>query len=995
MVIQQSSIFIVDFPFNIDTKITGEEAGKPRNKAIVSENSSPKPQFKAAYDSVLKSDFATPKGNNLPVAHDEIAGISHPSHIALSKPGESQMVRLGDFDIEISGTSASLDDTVAFAQEIGLDRDLVETILLQSSTSEVVGSIAPRDRLSSPMVSDTTFENFGELEEAADAIATLISNQFRSQISPNKNSDLSPAISGSGTGVAPAEIRSLIEGYIESKSEASDNLNVEIALKKSDLAQSISAAIGAADFFQSGPLDRILSASSEVDQNLKRVVLEALNGSPSLDDVRQSLLVRAGQQNLSEISTQSPELIPEFKQQPSQVTASSAKDFLRGVSQDPVADRHFLSALNPRQTVTPNTLDVILDRGVTAGLSEGDVIRSSKIREGEINTETGGSVKNVSVLVRGAPGEINTETGGSVKGYELASGSKPAPPDSLKATVEAEASFLSTGNPASSGVTNGSEPSGPRANIDQITPPVVRGADLGASAALSGGGIKQSQQGIVGDAVKVGLKNPLMDDGGVTQKILRSTDLNSHVGSDSNRAEQRLAHNSEERSEPKPHNFVDSIKSQGTARVDFEVRSVLAKDEPEFRQVGGTEYRVTTKGPRVSGEFDQRLNPSIGANEGSSTRLSTPLDTNEVPSARVGLALDANEVSSTRPSSPSRTEEVLVQRVNIPTRSGTSETDSPKPAGSEAEKHFTASETNAKQIQRRVTQDGVPRPRELSLEEDRVGTLRGLDLGSRADLVSPNVSGPTRNSNSQSSKVAFVKTTDSLPVELTKDFLTKRELSNLGNIEHRVTPQSIDGGTTSPSLQAPLGNGFGINEPAFSAAPTINSGLNLNERSAPLDSSVLTKSSAGQSSQAVSTREMVGENLSKLIGQRMLANVEAGNYRINFNLFPRDMGMVDITMELRDGRLDAQINASNAITRDLLGDTLPRLRDALSLSGFSESNIELGNDQHRRSGHNANGENSGNGRDSDSKKLEDRADGPGNIIVEDLHLDPDTVDLWA
>ena len=987
MVIQQSSIFIVDFPFNIDTKITGEEAGKPSNKAIVSENSSPKLQFKAAYDSVLKSDFATLKGNNLPVAHDEIAGISHPSHIALSKPGESQMVRLGDFDIEISGTSASLDDTVAFAQEIGLDRDLVETILLQSSTSEVVGSIAPRDRLSSPMVSDTTFENFGELEEAADAIATLISNQFRSQISPNKNGDLSPTISGSGTGVAPAEIRSLIEGYIESKSEASDNLNVEIALKKSDLAQSISAAIGAADLFQSGPLDRILSASSEVDQNLKRVVLEALNASPSLDDVRQSLLVRAGQQNLSEISTQSPELIPEFKQQSSQVTAASAKDFLRGVSQDPIADRHFLSALNPRQTVTPNTLNVILDRGVTAGLSEGDVIRSSKIREGE----------------------INTETGRSVKGYELASGSKPAPPDSLKATVEAEASFSSTGNPASSVVTNGSEPSGPRANIDQITPPVVRGADLGASAALSGGGIKQSQQSIVGDAVKVGLKNPLMDDGGVTQKILRSTDLNSHVGSDSNRAEQRLAHNSEERSEPKPHNFVDSIKSQGTARVDFEVRSVLAKDEPEFRQVGGTEYRVTTKGPRVSGEFDQRLNPSIGANEGSSTRLSTPLDTNEVPSARVGLALDANEVSSTRssmsldtsevsstrPSSPSRTEEVLVQRVSMPTRSGTSETDSPKLAGSEAEKHFTSSETNAKQIQRRVTQDGVPRPRELSLEEDRVGTLRGLDLGSRADLVSPNVSGPARNSNSQSSKVAFVKTTDSLPVELTKDFLMKRELSNLGNIEHRVTPQSIDGGTISPSLQAPLGNGFGINEPAFSAAPTINSGLNLNERSAPLDSSVLTKSSAGQSSQAVSTREMVGENLSKLIGQRMLVNVEAGNYRINFNLFPRDMGMVDITMEMRDGRLDAQINASNAITRDLLGDTLPRLRDALSLSGFSESNIELGSDQHRRSGHNANGENSGNGRDSDSKKLEDRADGPGNIIVEDLHLDPDTVDLWA
>jgi flagellar hook-length control protein FliK len=140
---------------------------------------------------------------------------------------------------------------------------------------------------------------------------------------------------------------------------------------------------------------------------------------------------------------------------------------------------------------------------------------------------------------------------------------------------------------------------------------------------------------------------------------------------------------------------------------------------------------------------------------------------------------------------------------------------------------------------------------------------------------------------------------------------------------------------------------------------------------------------------------MVGKNLSKLIGQRMLANVESGNYRINFNLFPRDMGMVDVTMELRDGRLDAQINASNAVTRDLLGDTLPRLRDALNLSGFSGSNIELGSDQDRRSRDNGDSETSENGHDSDGKDLKNGGDGSRNIIVEDMHLDSDTVDLWA
>jgi flagellar hook-length control protein FliK len=78
-----------------------------------------------------------------------------------------------------------------------------------------------------------------------------------------------------------------------------------------------------------------------------------------------------------------------------------------------------------------------------------------------------------------------------------------------------------------------------------------------------------------------------------------------------------------------------------------------------------------------------------------------------------------------------------------------------------------------------------------------------------------------------------------------------------------------------------------------------------------------------------------------------------------------------------------------------LGDTLPRLRDALNLSGFSESNIELGSDKQRDRGNNDSSETTGNGRDSDGKDLKDGTDGPKNIIVEDLHLDPDTVDLWA
>jgi hypothetical protein len=337
------------------------------------------------------------------------------------------MMRLGDFDIEISGTSASLDDTVAFAQEIGLDRDLVETILLQSSTSVTKDAVESSDRLSSPIAFDIVPSN--EMEDAADAIATLISKQLKSQISSNKDSGLSPGTSGLGAVVSPAEIRSFIDSYLLSQSNAGDNLNVEIALKKSDLAQSISAAIGASELFALGSLDRTAAASPQADRELKRVVLETLNLRPALDDVRHSLLMRAGQKNSSEIASQSSALIPELGQQTSQLTAASAKDFLKGVSQDPIAGRHFLSALNPEPVVTRNTLDVISGRGVTGGLSEGDAGLSSKAREPELNTGAGNPVKAT----------VKSEA------YELAAGSKPGL-DAVKATVKPEAYELAAGS---------------------------------------------------------------------------------------------------------------------------------------------------------------------------------------------------------------------------------------------------------------------------------------------------------------------------------------------------------------------------------------------------------------------------------------------------------------------------------------------------------------------------------------------------------------------
>ena len=75
---------------------------------------------------------------------------------------------------------------------------------------------------------------------------------------------------------------------------------------------------------------------------------------------------------------------------------------------------------------------------------------------------------------------------------------------------------------------------------------------------------------------------------------------------------------------------------------------------------------------------------------------------------------------------------------------------------------------------------------------------------------------------------------------------------------------------------------------------------------------------------------MVSRQLSEALDSVWLPTLAAGHYRLTFNVNPKELGAIDVVMEMRDGRLDAQINTGNAVTRELLGDSLPRLRDALT-----------------------------------------------------------------
>ena len=147
--------------------------------------------------------------------------------------------------------------------------------------------------------------------------------------------------------------------------------------------------------------------------------------------------------------------------------------------------------------------------------------------------------------------------------------------------------------------------------------------------------------------------------------------------------------------------------------------------------------------------------------------------------------------------------------------------------------------------------------------------------------------------------------------------------------------------------------------------------------------------------QNLAARELAGRQLSEALGQRLAANIAAGHYRLTFNVHPRELGAIDVVMEMRDGRLDAQINTNNAVTRELLGDSLPRLRDALQQSGVNLAHLHVGSDmqQGQSQGREASTNNS-SAQDQDKMPL---AHGESDTVSEDLELglDLDSIDFWA
>jgi len=128
-----------------------------------------------------------------------------------------------------------------------------------------------------------------------------------------------------------------------------------------------------------------------------------------------------------------------------------------------------------------------------------------------------------------------------------------------------------------------------------------------------------------------------------------------------------------------------------------------------------------------------------------------------------------------------------------------------------------------------------------------------------------------------------------------------------------------------------------INESGFiSAAPTFDT------RSEQATTDTLPEQLEQQSLRKQEEQADMSRRLAEALGQRLSAQISRGAWRVEMDLHPKSLGRIEIQLEMRNGELEANFNAANAATRELLQDSMPRLRDALEEHGMESAYIGLG-----------------------------------------------------
>jgi len=94
----------------------------------------------------------------------------------------------------------------------------------------------------------------------------------------------------------------------------------------------------------------------------------------------------------------------------------------------------------------------------------------------------------------------------------------------------------------------------------------------------------------------------------------------------------------------------------------------------------------------------------------------------------------------------------------------------------------------------------------------------------------------------------------------------------------------------------------------------------------------------------------LAEKMGQAVGQRILSEIEKGQWHLKLSLRPATLGHIEVEMRMRSGELDAIFTAPQALTRELLQEGMSKLKDTLSQMGMDVASVQVGDGQTQKRG---------------------------------------------
>lgn len=91
--------------------------------------------------------------------------------------------------------------------------------------------------------------------------------------------------------------------------------------------------------------------------------------------------------------------------------------------------------------------------------------------------------------------------------------------------------------------------------------------------------------------------------------------------------------------------------------------------------------------------------------------------------------------------------------------------------------------------------------------------------------------------------------------------------------------------------------------------------------------------------------QQAADRLGQAVAQRLLAQIERGEWKLQLRLQPASLGRIDVALEMHTGGLDAVFTSDNTLTRELIAQGSAKLRDSLNQSGTAVASVIVNSDQ--------------------------------------------------